>query len=264
MTTHIPNDISSQLSQTLALIQAHFGSSLLAVHLYGSALDGGLQRYSDIDLLVTISELPQKFSHGAFYNELLTISAPPGEREDLRALEITVLLHHDVVPWHYPARRALQFGEWQRSAILAGVLEPATVDPDLAILLTKVRHKSIALIGAQAASLFEPIPETDMYQVLADTLTMWNEACDWSGDERNVILTLARMWYTAETGEIIPKDAAADWVLERLPAEHHAILQEAKLAYLGRVKDDLAAKPEQVTSLILYLKEQVAKSLEQH
>ncbi len=33
----------------------HLEPTLLAVHLYGSAVDGGLKPYSDIDLLVTVS-----------------------------------------------------------------------------------------------------------------------------------------------------------------------------------------------------------------
>ncbi|WP_174219961.1 nucleotidyltransferase domain-containing protein, partial [Escherichia coli] len=42
-------EISNQLSEV-----RHLESTLLAVHLYGSAVDGGLKPYSDIDLLVTV------------------------------------------------------------------------------------------------------------------------------------------------------------------------------------------------------------------
>ena len=52
-------------------------------------------------------------------------------------------------------------------------------------------------------------------------------------DTRNVILTLARMWSTFSTGEIRSKDAAANWVLERMPAAHHSVLVHARDAYLG-------------------------------
>ncbi|GEM_PF-6550602 len=45
-------------------------------------------------------------------------------------------------------------------------------------------------------------------------------AADWQGDERNVVLALARIWFSAATGTIAPKDVAANWALERLPQEH--------------------------------------------
>lgn len=37
-----------------------------------------------------------------------------------------------------------------------------------------------------------------------------------ASDTRIVLLTLARIWVTLTTGAVVPKDAAADWVLERL------------------------------------------------
>ncbi|MDJ8475933.1 nucleotidyltransferase domain-containing protein, partial [Klebsiella pneumoniae] len=55
MSNAVPAEISVQLSQALNVIEHHLGSTLLAVHLYGSALDGGLKPCSDIDLLVTVT-----------------------------------------------------------------------------------------------------------------------------------------------------------------------------------------------------------------
>lgn len=55
-----------------------------------------------------------------------------------------------------------------------------------------------------------------------------------SGDTRNVVLTLARVWATLATGEIKPKDAAADWALAHLPAEHRPVLAHARDLYRTR------------------------------
>jgi len=52
------------------------------------------------------------------------------------------------------------------------------------------------------------------------------------GDERNVVLTFARIWTTLATGEIRSKDASADWVLPQLPLEHRAVLAHARDLYL--------------------------------
>lgn len=69
--------------------------------------------------------------------DLLTISAPPGTSGPYRALEVTVVLHSQIVPWRFPPAREMQFGEWLRDDIRVGVFEPAMVDADLSILLTQ-------------------------------------------------------------------------------------------------------------------------------
>jgi streptomycin 3"-adenylyltransferase len=52
-----------------------------------------------------------------------------------------------------------------------------------------------------------------------------------------VVLTLARIWTTLETGAIRSKDGAADWVLARLPAEHRPVLERARAIYLGEAPE---------------------------
>jgi streptomycin 3"-adenylyltransferase len=60
---------------------------------------------------------------------------------------------------------------------------------------------------------------------------------DLEGDTANVLLTLARIWLTLATGEIRPKDVAADWALERLSARYRPPLSRARAVYLGDAPD---------------------------
>ena len=55
MTTKLPESIADQLSDTLLILENHLGETIQAVHLFGSAVDGGLKPFSDIDLLITVS-----------------------------------------------------------------------------------------------------------------------------------------------------------------------------------------------------------------
>ncbi len=262
MSNSIHTGISRQLSQARDVIKRHLASTLKAIHLYGSAIDGGLKPYSDIDLLVTVDARLDEATRRSLMLDFLNISAPPCESSILRPLEVTVVACNEVVPWRYPARRELQFGEWLREDILEGVFEPAALDADLAILITKARQHSIALVGPVAQKVFMPVPEHDFLQVLSDTLKLWNTHEDWENEERNIVLTLARIWYSTETGGIVPKDVAAEWVLERLPAEHKPILVEARQAYLGLCKDSLALRADETSAFIGYAKSAVADLLE--
>lgn len=257
----VPAEISLQLSRALGVIERHLASTLLAVHLYGSVLDGDLKPYSDIDLLVTVATSPDEATRRALMLDLLKISAPPGQSKTLRALEVTIVARDDVLPWRYPARRELQFGEWLRKDLLAGIVEPAVIDTDLTILLMQARQHSIALAGPPAEEFFDPVPEGDLFRGLADTLKQWHSPSDWAGDERNVLLALARIWYSAVTGKIAPKDVAANWVLERLPEEHQPVLTEARQAYLGYCDDQLALRGHQLTELIVFIRHEANKLL---
>ena len=68
-----------------------------------------------------------------------------------------------------------------------------------------------------------------MHDVIPDLIA------DLDGDVRNVLLTLARVWFTLDTGTIAPKDVAADWALQRLPEGRGAALGRARAGYLGDV-----------------------------
>jgi streptomycin 3"-adenylyltransferase len=178
MADEVPAEISVQLSQILRVIERYLEPTLLAVHLYGSAASGGLRPYSDIDLLVTVTARIDEAKRRALLSDLLDVSAFPGESESLRAVEVTIVVRDDIIPWRYPAKRELQFGEWLRKDILAGVFEPAMIDTDLAILLTKARGSSVTLIGPAMVDLFDPIPEDDLFKALTDTLKLGNKGSE--------------------------------------------------------------------------------------
>lgn len=249
-----PDEAAPQISQACALVQNLLGSTVEAIHLYGSAVEGGLRPHSDIDLLVTVKVPLPESTRQALLTELLKVSSAPGRDGSRRPLEVTVISRDGVIPWHYPARRELQFGEWLRQDLQAGRFESPVLDPDLAILLTKARQHSVPLFGIPAADLFEPVPQTDFIRALADTVALWNSETDWEGDERNIVLTPARIWYSASTGNIAPKDVAATWALDRLPPEHHVVLTHARTAYLGEIDDSLAGCPAATGAFIRYVK----------
>ncbi|UEP52183.1 DUF4111 domain-containing protein [Burkholderia ambifaria] len=111
----------------------------------------------------------------------------------MRALEVTIVVRGDVVSWRHPARRALQFGEWLLRDLRAGIVEPPSVDHDLAILLTKIRQHDVALLGSHAAAWFEPVPARDFVVALLATVAQSHAEPDWRVDEYDVVLALARI-----------------------------------------------------------------------
>lgn len=69
------------------------------------------------------------------------------------------------------------------------------------------------------------------------------------GDERNVLLTLARMWTTLATGRFVSKDAAADWARPQLSEHAAGTLALAREAYLG-ADDELHLRGKEVAQAV--------------
>ncbi|MEN3032934.1 nucleotidyltransferase domain-containing protein, partial [Chromobacterium amazonense] len=66
-----------QISNALTLLHHHLGDNLLAVHLFGSAVSGGLKPASDIDLLVTVRTPLSDSTRKVLMTDLLRLSAWP-------------------------------------------------------------------------------------------------------------------------------------------------------------------------------------------
>lgn len=259
MPNTIPRSIALQVTQAAGIIKRHLGKSIIAIHLFGSAVDGKLQPHSDVDLLVTVDDPPSEAARHVLMEDLLMVSAQPGSSTSLRALEVTVVMLEHIVPWRYPPRRELQFGEWLRADILAGVVEKPVIDHDLAILLTKIRSSSVAIVGPGAKDLFDAVPQTDLMRALLDTVAQWDKPADWADEERNIILALARGWYTASSGKITSKDAAAAWLLQKIASPYRAVLRKARASYLGQEQDDLATQPAEVAAFIAHARRAIER-----
>lgn len=261
--TSLPQEILPQVSAVQAVLARHLGHNLRAIHLFGSAVDGGLKPGSDIDLMVSVADPLAEPVRRTLMTDLLTHSAWPGSSDNLRALEVTVVALGEIVPWRYPPRREMQFGEWLRADIEAGRFEPAMLDHDLAILITKLRGHSTALFGPTAAELFEEVPRSDFRKSLLDTIAQWNEEPDWLGEERNILLALARIWFSASTGDIVSKDVAAAWAVRRLPPPYRSLVEHAAAAYLRGEEDEPDWAQMPVAETIQFCKDEIERALKQ-
>lgn len=86
MTLSIPPSIQCQTEAACRLITRVTGDTLRAIHLYGSAVAGGLKPNSDIDLLVTICQPLTETQRATLMQELLALSSRRRGRRQKNAL----------------------------------------------------------------------------------------------------------------------------------------------------------------------------------
>ena len=200
------------------------------MYLYGSAVGGGLRPDSDLDLFVLTNRGLTLGEKTRIVEGLLPISGRDTRPAAWRPIEMTVVAQPEIRPWHYPPRLELLYGEWLRAELASGVIdaEPAE-NPDLGILITMVRQAGRPLVGPPGTDVLDAVPEEDLVRAMVDGIP--SLLSDLPGDTRNVLLTLARIWTTVETGEIRSKDDAADRAIERLPASLRPVLARARDLY---------------------------------
>lgn len=229
--------VRDQADAVLAVLAKTLGSGVTrGVYLYGSAVVGGLRPDSDLDLFGVIGRRLIAAEKRALVEGLTPISGCATRLPSWRPIELTLAVQDELRPWRYPPRFDFQYGEWLREEFQRGDFEPwPDANPDVAVLVTMVLGSAVPLIGPPARELLDPVPREDIVRAMVDEIPQLLD--DLESDTRNVLLTLARIWTTTATGDVVSKDAAAAWVVARLPGEHRPVLELASAAYIGEADD---------------------------
>lgn len=226
-----------QCDRVVAVVRELLGEAVVGIYLHGSATIGGLKPTSDIDILVLINRPMTPDERRELIGRLLPISGRGDPTGRSRSVGLEVVVQADVRPWSYPPRLEFQYGDWWRSEFEHGNFAPwESPNPDLALLLEVVLQANHPLLGPPPSEVLDPIPSADIRRAMLDSIPALLSYLD--GDERNVVLTFARIWTTLATGVIRSKDAAADWALPLLPAGHRAVLAHARDIYLGEAPEE--------------------------
>lgn len=241
------------IAPVLDHLDRHDPGEVVGVYLYGSAAGWGLRADSDLDLLVLTQRSLTAPERAALVGLLLSLSGWRGHAGRFpdaakgRPLELTSIVIDDIRPWRDRPRRDFQFGEWLREELTNGRLPEPAADPDVVTLLATAQTAHRALRGPALGALVAPVPPDLLRRALLEVIPDLLEEIE--GDERNTLLTLARILVTLETGRIVSKDAAAEAIAPTLTGPQRGLLERARSGYLGRAADDWTGLTPQVIAL---------------
>lgn len=243
-----------QVSAVTALLQKILQKQLIGVYLYGSAVLGGLKHESDLDILVVIKEYLSEAHRLTLTKRLLELSGEIGDKNN-RPLEVTIVSEHILTLTEKIPECEYMYGEWLRADIESGKIPQRYVEPDVILLLFQARSSSIVLYGVPAENLLPEIGFEKINKAILHSLPALMKTIN--GDERNVLLTLARMWYSLSSQKICPKDIAAYWAAENVPEELAYLLIMAAEGYTGKIKDFWEDKTEELNKLTDFLHQKI-------
>lgn len=247
--------VPAEAAAAVELARACLGASFVAAYLHGSAVAGGLRPDSDVDVLLVVGEPIAVEVRRRLLAGLMQVSGR-GRGDPRRPLEVIAVSLDELRRFVHPPRAEFLYGEWLRAAFEAGAVPEAKTDPDLTIVLAQARENATTLAGPDAAALLPVVRPCDLRRAIGDALPALLRGLE--GDERNVLLTLARMWCTLEAGRIVSKDAAGAWAAARLPERTGTLLDLARRGYLGEVDDEWASRREETAAVAADLAKRVA------
>jgi predicted nucleotidyltransferase len=229
-------DPKEQAEAVVGLLRGLLGDEVIGVYLHGSSVLGGLKPHSDVDLIAVASRSMTVDEKRALIGRLMPISGRGDPSGRSRPIELFVLVRNAVRPWRYPPSLDLLYGDWWRAEFERGELPWRTPNPDLTIQIDVALRADRPVFGPSLTTVLDAVPPGDVRRAMLDGIP--GLLSDLDGDEANVVLTFARIWFSLETGAIAPKDVAASWAIERLPEEHRRVVSHARSIYLGDVPDE--------------------------
>lgn len=247
-------NISEQIGKAVSIVKENLNDNVLGIYLYGSAVLGGLHPNSDIDILVITQSSITRLDRELLTKKLMNVSGRVGEIHK-RPIELTIISQAAIEPWNFPPICDYMYGEWLREELETGYIPQSYTEPDAVILLWQAREYSMLLYGAKVEGLIPPIPSEDIRRAILESLP--GLLLNIKGDERNTLLTLSRMWYTLETGKILPKHIAAQWALTKIPPALIGVLSKAVDGYLGRAEDQWNENDTQINELVLFMSNEI-------
>jgi predicted nucleotidyltransferase len=240
--------LEAQIERLVQGVREVLADNLVGVYLHGSGVLGGFRPRSDLDVVTVVARRLTSDEKQRLAAVLAEISKQP------RGLDFDLVVQSEIRPWRFPPPFDFHYSEW------SGGTRDRGTNPDLAALITMVLAGDTPLFGPPAAEVFDAVPR-EHFRELA-TGSVHEVARGLETDTRNAVLTLARIWNAMETEDVLSKDDAASWALQRLPEEHRPVLERARAIYRGEAEERWDDIRPQVSEYAAYVVAQVDQGRE--
>jgi hypothetical protein len=121
-----------------------------------------------------------------------------------------------------------------------------------------LRERGITLLGPDPKTLIDPVSPDELRAAMRVLLHGWGahflehpELLAGRGYQSYVVLSLCRLLYTLQTGEVVSKSAAAGWAKENLVEKWRGLIDRA---WTGRHHGELPAEAGDVTLTLDFIR----------
>jgi hypothetical protein len=225
----VPPAIARTLRGLTAALDQILGSSLVGAYLYGSLTQRAFDpSRSDVDCIVV---LRRDLSRAQFRELAAWLTRAAVSDQWIERLQMQLLLRSRLL--RSDTRGALyQFGVLRRSG--------SDGNP---IIWKNVLATGVTLIGPAPETFLPPITDRMLFAALVREVRylkteLTDSASRWRGQRfyrAYAVLTLCRILYTNQTGDVVSKRLAAAWAFRTLPTRWHSLVGTAIASDRGEV-----------------------------
>ena len=235
-------EIDAILATLLSESRALLGDDLFGMYLFGSLTSGGFDtETSDIDFLVVTRSDPTALQTelGALNRRIQDSSSPWAAKLEGSFLPLHVFEDFNPAATMFPT---IGMGGWYG-------LDHKEIERPLQRFM--LREHGIALAGPEPRSFIAPIDPQTLKAATLDVLHGWWQSqlddparLKRRGYQAYAVLTMCRMLYTLETGDVTSKPAAARWARPRVAEQLRGPIDRALVWHDGDGVDDFTPTRE--------------------
>jgi hypothetical protein len=240
-------EVNAVLLDLLTDIKHILGSQLLGMYLEGSLAGGDFDGDSDIDfVVVTVDEISENVFSAlqAVHEQINLLDTKWSTNLEGTYISQQALRRFDPQHANHPN---IERGFGER-------LKMVTHDETWIIHRYILRERGITIIGPAPQTLIDPVSPNALRQAMLPALYGWaaqildhpNEIIR-QGYQSYTVLSLCRILYTLQFGDIVSKPRAAGWVKDTMGVKWSALIDQA---WIGRHTPWLPASAEDITQTL--------------
>jgi predicted nucleotidyltransferase len=250
-------EVNAILQELLKSVESILGSHLIGMYLEGSLTSDDFDQDSDIDfIVVTDDDISENF-----FSELQAMHERIAKIDSWCAIQLEGSYISQYAVRRHDSEHALhpniERGNGER-------LKMVYHDETWIIHRYILRERGITLIGPAPKTLIDPVSPNELRRAMLPTLHGWatqilnnpNEILG-RGYQSYTVLSLCRILYTLQFGDIVSKPKATRWAKETMDEKWNALIDRA---WAGRHNPQLAANTDDINQTLDFIRYALERS----
>ena len=236
-------DVNEILNLLLSNVQEILQEQFIGMYLFGSLANGDFDQYSDIDVLIVTDGEISDIRFDALkkmHERIQKINSPWAVQVEVSYIPKEALRRYDPENNQHPH---LDRDAGERLHIREHV-------SDWVVQRHVLRERGVTVVGPEPKTLIDCVSPEDLRRAMQPILFEWYahflekpSPFGSQGYQSYVVLSLCRILYTLQKGEVVSKQAAARWAKETLDPSWIPVIDRA---LVGRQNSTLEPSPEDV------------------
>ena len=250
-------EVNELLDALTAGLREVLGDQLVSAYLFGSATTSDFDRESDVDVaVVTADKLPDET-----FSALHAMHARIAKIDSWCATQLEVsYIPRRAIRRYNPAdalHPRLDRGKEEKLRMMRH-------DADWVVQRHLIRERGLTLLGPTPAMLIDSVSPDDMRRAMLELLPEWLAPMlknppdvRTRGYQSFIVLSICRILYTLEHGDVVSKSAAARWGEETLHARWTPLIRGA---WIGRQDPDAAQRAGDLSETWAFIRYAIGRS----